>query len=188
MVNNLLINNLVSGAVDVGVRALVIKPNTAPADNPLYVSSTLGTNVMSDLDFQQGDYYDVDGVHRAFQAMKFETVLFNVTQVKTIIKTPMLGVKGSIKQFICDGDYEINIIGKLIASNGKRPKELLSALKSILDAPIPLAVNSYYLNELGIYSILVESAEYPQNAGEYSQQTFSIRAYSDSPVILYVNA
>ncbi len=51
----------------------------------------------------------------------------------------------------------------------------------MLDAPVPIPVASEYLNNMGIYYLVVESYELGQEAGGYSYQTFTISTLSDYP-------
>lgn len=170
----------------IGINALIINAKTYTRDIAIR-SSELGTAVMSDLDIQGGSYTDEAGVQRGFTAMQSDTVLFNVTMSKNIITTSIMGRSGTVKEYISDGDYQIKIQGILTGKNGVHPADKKAQLKAILDAPIALNINSKYLNDLGIYSIVVTEYEFPQEMGGYSQQVFSITAISDLPVILNIN-
>lgn len=175
--------------------------NTLDKDKPLYVSS-LGTGVFSDLDLgQEGtllnggeastkavSWIDKDtGKRFLTQGMNIETVLFRVNQVKNIVKTPIIGRNTTVKQYVSDGDYMINIKGVLTGTNGVYPKQQRNQLHALLKAPVPIYVNSWYLNDLGIFYLVVEDYEFPQVPGFYSQQPFEINCSSDEPIELLLN-
>lgn len=161
-------------------------PQGIPADDPLYIGSQLGTPVYSDLDISAGQWTDADGTIHQYPSFKCETVLFTVNQSKNIIKTPIAGRDGTIKEYIGKGDYVISINGTLSGGNDRHPFELTNDLRRILDAPVAISVNSWFLNRMGIYQIVVEDYNLQQQAGRYSQQDFQINALSDIPVILRV--
>jgi Domain of unknown function (DUF6046) len=177
--------NALEGA-QIAIEALVINSKPYVRDAPLRISE-LGTPVMSDLNIQQGGYTDESGVKREFIGLQEDTVLFTVSMSKNIITTSIMGRSGTVKEYISDGDYQINIQGILTGKNGVHPSAKKAQLKAVLDAPIALNINSRYLNDLGIYSIVVTGYEFPQVMGGYSQQVFSINAISDLPVILDLN-
>lgn len=158
--------------------------DTTQADAALYLSS-LGTPVYSDLDISGGTYTDGD-TQRTYPALRFATVLFFVNMSKSIVVTNIQGRNGSVKEYISDDDYQITIQGTIVGSQNTYPKESVDALKRVLDAPVALKVNSWYLNQLGIHSVVVKDYSLPQVAGRNNQQEFSISCLSDTPVILQI--
>ena len=194
-----IINQNLNDLAKVGVEAVVIRTFYPPLgsdhsqygnqitakdkDTPLYQSS-LNTPVFSDLDTQGGTYSDNDGNKLSFPALKFDTVLFIVNQSKGIVTTSVNGRNGSIKEYISDDDYQITIQGTIAGGNGIYPKNEVAAFKKVLDAPVAIQVNSWYLNQFGIHSIVIKDYTLPQQAGRNSQQEFNISCISDVPVIL----
>lgn len=159
-------------------------PQAVQRDSPLY-KGELGTDVYSNLDISGGNYTDNKGVQTTFQGITLDTVLFNVSQSKNILKTNIQGSDGgTVKEYIGQGDYNIDIALIITGANGLHPFDTVAQLKRILDAPVALKVNSFYLNNLGIYNIVIESYSLPQEAGGWSQQNVSIQAVSDLPVVL----
>jgi len=160
-------------------------PNTYNPDERV-ATSMLGTPVYSDLNIQGGSYTDNDGNTITFPAVQLDTILFVVTQSKNIVITNVQGRNGSIKEYISDDDYNITISGTIIGSNNVYPKDDVLGLKKVLDAPISLNVNSWFLNQFGVHGIVVKDYNFPQVAGRNSQQEFTISAISDLPVILQI--
>lgn len=164
-------------------------PVASEKDQPLYKSSMLGTPVFSDLSIQETSYRSGDRILTT-PAISFETVLFNVMQRKNIVVTPVQGRNGTVKEYISDGDYQISIRGVITGPNGKYPKdEEIQSVKTLfqkLIAPIALDVDSWFLAQFGIYSIVVSDFSFPQFEGVQSSQAFEIQAISDIPLDLQV--
>jgi Domain of unknown function (DUF6046) len=160
-------------------------PPSGQLDKPLYYGD-LGTPIFSNLEIQGGSYTDEFGKQVTFAGITIDTILYTVNQSKEIVKTIMQGRPGSVKEYICDGDYNILISGIITGGNGLHPYDAVSQLKAILDAPVALNINSKYLQNLGIYSIVVEDYTIGQSVGSMGQQPFNITAVSDVPVILQI--
>jgi len=167
--------NLYNGKID---------QNYTP-DEPVAVSM-LGTPVYSNLDLQGGTYTDNDGNTINYPSITLDAVLFVVTQSKNIVITNIQGRNGSIKEYISDDDYNITITGIIAGGNNVYPKNEVLALKKVLDSPVAINVNSWFLNQFGVHSFVVKDYNFNQEAGRNSQQSFSISAISDVPVILQI--
>lgn len=136
----------------------------------------LGANVFSNLDI-------------AGFVIKFPLVLFNVMQKRNIVTTKIQGRDGSIKEYISDEDYEINIKGTIPGVNGVFPLLSVTELMKICKAKQALHINSFYLNNIfGIYDIVISSYSMDQAAGRTSEFPFSITAVSDTPIQLKLKA
>lgn len=156
-------------------------------DAPLY-KGALNTPVMSNLDISPGSYTDNSGRRIEFSGITIDTVLFTMQLNKNIITVNVQGSdNGSIKEYIGMNDYSIGI-SLIIASgqNGVYPYDEVNQLKAIIDAPVALKINSRYLNNLGIYNIVITGATFPQEMGGYSQQTVNIDALSDAPTEIII--
>ena len=163
------------------------KINQAASPDPELYKSALGTPVVIDLAFESVTYKDfVSGKSLRTPGIKFETILCTITQAKKIIKTEIQGRDGTVKEYIGLDDYQVNINGIIVGENRVYPKSVVLQLKAVLDAPVPIPVVSDFLNNLGVFNIVVNDYALPQVAGGQSKQDFSINAISDAPVeILY---
>lgn len=111
-----------------------------------------------------------------------DTCLFNVTQTKNIVKTQISGRKGTIKEYIGEGDYSIQIRGMIQGRNGIYPLREVKNLYEFLTLPSELPIESPYLNDIfDIKYVVVESFDFPQNEASISQQFFTINCSSDKP-------
>lgn len=158
-------------------------PAGAATDAPLY-RSALGTPVYTNVVIQGADYIDEFGVTQSFADVQLDNVLVTASQSKNIVKTQIQGRNGTVKEYIGKDDFAITIQGAINAPRGQYPLDAVKNLKRMLDAPIPLAIASWWLQNLDIDTIVVEDYDLPQTAGEYSTQYFTINCLSDSPIEL----
>lgn len=164
---------------------------------PELYKSKLGTPVFSDLNISAIEYVDPQNPDRVIKSQgigdpsdsnlfRIDTVLFTVDMTKNIILTPIQGRPGTIKEFISDGDYHVNIRGVLTGVNGEYPKDAFRILMDILKAPIALDVNSWYLSQLGIFQIVVTDFQVNQPEAMLNTQPFEINCISETPVELII--
>lgn len=87
----------------------------------------------------------------------------NVTKSNTIVKTALVGAKGTVKEFIQALDYSVQITGDLIAPKGEFPISQLSVLNHVLSESESLLVSSVYLESVfGISKLMVDKALFNQ--------------------------
>lgn len=154
-------------------------------DKELYKSS-LGTPIYTNLEFQSGKYKDNNGREVTFDSMRLDAILLTVTQPKNIVKTEIQGRNGTVKEYIGLGDYNVSIRGIITGKNGVYPIDEVSKLKKILTATVPIAVNSWYLQNLDIDLLVVSDFTINQVEGGYSYQPFTINCLSDAPIELII--
>lgn len=148
--------------------------------DPELYRSDLGTPVYTNVEFLAGEYEtNTPGVFKQFGPLRYEAVVITVSQAKVIIKTPIQGRNGKVKEYIGDDDYAVTINGIICGPNGHYPIDEVAALKKILDAPKAIGVASAHLQNLGIHDLVVEDYTVDQKEGGYSYQTFSISCSSD---------
>lgn len=152
---------------------------------PELYKSSLGTPVVANIVFQSVTY-TANGITKTTQEQRYDTVLLTVNQPKRIIKTEIQGRNGTVKEYIADDDYQITINGIITGTNGKYPETEVLTLKQMLDAPVSIPVVCRYLNNLGIYNIVVEEWTFDQEPGGISKQNFTINAISDEPIELQI--
>lgn len=156
---------------------------------PQIGTSVLGTPIFTDLTLKTfPDYVDFQGktVHTQGADINLETVLITIDQPIRIVKTEIQGRDGTVKEYIGKDDAKITINGVITGSNGGYPFQKVASLKAWLDAPISKGITAWWLDNLGISQIVVESYSFPQTEGGISYQMFSIQAISDIPVELKI--
>lgn len=152
-----------------------------PDESRIKRLSKIGTKIFSDLQFSPADVF---GTGELLDHIPIDCALFTVTQNKNIVKTNVAGRDGSIKEYLGESDFEINIKG-VITSNrpGVEPVADRENLVAFLRYQQSLGINSAFLNDVfGIFELVVVDYNVPQKEGEISQQEFEINCISDKPV------
>jgi hypothetical protein len=149
--------------------------------------SELGLPVYGEFVIQAGSYEDPDGNTIVFDGMEIDTVIVVVNQTKNIVKTQISGRNGTIKEYINDGDYEIQIAGILSSGiNNVEPTAQIDDLVDICQARASLKVYNNYLDRLGITEMVIESYSFPQKEGFRDNFFFTINAVSNKPFELRI--
>lgn len=156
-------------------------PQDQGRDEPIG-QSYLGTPVFSNLLIESGNYYDENGILTTYPSIRIDTCLFTVGMQKVIVSTPVQGRNGSVKQYISDKDYFVNIKGLICGTNGKFPKEDFHNLLRVLKANAALSVKSWFLNDFSIFNLVIDNYEIQQEMGRYSTVPFNINCISDQPI------
>ena len=144
-----------------------------------------GTQVISNLEIEPFNYEDIDGLPVSIlTGFSLDAVVMTVTQTKNIITTPVQGRNGTVKEYISDGDYIIDVEGIIATRDSSYPTSEVKALVRILKAPVPVKMTSQFLAYFGISDLVVTNYELPQEKGFENVQPFRFTAISDTPLEL----
>lgn len=129
-----------------------------------------------------------------FENPKGERLVINdaivaIGRTKNIVTTQMVGMNGTIKEYINDGDYTLNIVvGVAAVKDGvivdEYPADGLRELRKFLDSPDTLEVYSMFLDIFGISRIVIRSYSVTQDTAS-NYQSVSIQAISDNEYNIY---
>lgn len=170
-----------------------------------------GTPIMDYLAMDYDAYINDQGQSVPAGGIMIQNLTMVVKQKKNIVKTIIPGHKGTIKQFISDGDYQIDAVGLLIAppSNfsgsytfnngnkilpkgefkmGQRPDEEMMSFIQVLKAQMEVNVYSPFLNLFDIDKCVIESHEFPNEKGKLDNQMIKFKMYSDEDFDVIINA
>lgn len=183
-----------------GLGIQLLKPNLFTVDSsPIEESdrvSYLGTSVFSNLEIPAGKYKNLKGESIPFDGIRIDTVLFEVSIDKNIVRTPINGRDGTVKQYISLGDYAIScqgiIIGESDAVNSGFdvnetnlvPEEDIRKLNEIMRVPQEIEIESEFLDFFDVSTVVIESATFSQREGFRDSIYFSLGMLSDTPVEL----
>lgn len=112
-----------------------------------------------------------------------------ISRSRNIVTTQMVGMDGTVKEYINEGDYQINIVvGVAAVRDGvivdEYPEEGLDTLRSFLEEKESLEVHSEFLSIFGIDSLVVKSYSITQETAS-NYQTVNITAISDHVYNVY---
>ncbi len=115
--------------------------------------------------------------------IRFDTCILTVTQQRNIIKTPIQGRNGTVKEYISDGDYQINIKGSIFGdAPDKMPQKILKDSHTLFIEPNELWIESDFIQSFGIQYCVIENYTIDQVEGSRSRVDFNISLVSDEPV------
>lgn len=113
--------------------------------------------------------------------------LIDISASKNIIKTPIKGRNGTVKEYINIDDYLITIRGILINHDGEEyPEEMVNELHDIFKINKEMRVTTPVLNLLEIHNIVIQDLKFPEVEGYNHIQPFVIQCLSDEPVELVI--
>lgn len=139
--------------------------------------------ILGDPDNTTNEYVDAQGVKGSYTTLELDCAIATVDYNNQVVLTKIQGLAQTIKEFISGGDNDITITGIYNSVVGVAPMDFINNLNAIFNAPVPIPVTHYYLNELGIYYIVImQGTQMGQEQGRYATQTFTIRAISDTPM------
>lgn len=116
-------------------------------------------------------------------------VVVNVSLQKEIVSTALVGRKGSVKEYISDGDYQLSMsVGIVATGDGgeiidQYPERAVEQLRKILEIGEALEVHSVFLELFGITHIVVTGFSAGQMT-QWNRQEIEITAVSDTPYII----
>jgi hypothetical protein len=140
---------------------------------------------MDRLEIPEGTYIDLNGDEISFPGIKIDTVVFEGSKSKNIVKTAIQGRNGKVKEYVADDDFMINARGFISNRDNVIPLNDLRDFREIMEVPQQISVISQYLNEvLEVNQIVVESFSMPQVIGTRNELPFTFRASSDVPIDL----
>jgi len=161
------------------------------------VYSMLGTPVLDQVQIQAGSYFEIEDVRGqnpiSYEGIVMQTALLDVSMSKNIITTQIQGLDGTIKEFVSQGDFVINISGNIVGETEGNsvksigqiyPKIDTERLIQICKAPSPITITSGFLQQFGINQAVITNYKFAQLEGSRSQQPFQLTLLSDNPINL----
>lgn len=158
--------------------------------------SLFGTPVYSNLEIPAGEYTDLEGKTIKYEGIRIDTIMFDVSQERNIVRTQISGRNGTVKQFISDGDFVINCTGIITGRSVEQskgfqvqnvvgaPEEEIRKLKAICSIPKEIEVVSEFLDFFDITTVVINSPSYSQKEGSRGEILFQMQMYSDQPIEL----
>lgn len=186
--------------ITTGIGIQLLKPKlfdvTSTPNEETDRMSYVGTPVFSNLEIPAGQYKSLKGEVIPFDGIRLDTVLFDVSIEKNIVRTPINGRDGTVKQFISLGDYAIScqgiIIGESDAVNAGFdvtetnvvPESEIRKLNEIMRVPQEIEVVSEFLDFFDVSTVVIEGANFSQREGFRDSIYFSCGMLSDAPIEL----
>lgn len=142
--------------------------------------SIFGTPVFDVVTFEGLSYTDFKGNTQTIPALTLDIALLEVTNTRNIVTTAVSGRNGTVKEYMSDGDYEINIKGNLINPLANLPPdELVRALHAFCKSQVSIAVTSSLLYYLDIDSIVITKFNFKMVQGSRNVIDYELQCLSD---------
>lgn len=149
------------------------------------------TSPITDKSFWEGRYALCE---LTFENSKGDRLVMNdaivaISRSKNIVTTQMVGMNGTVKEYINDGDYSLNIVVGIAAVRDgvivdEYPADGLRELRTFLDDNEALSVHSEFLDIFDINSLVIKSFSVSQDTAS-NYQSVSISAVSDEEYNIY---
>ncbi len=115
--------------------------------------------------------------------------LVTVDAPMRVEKTPVLGRKGTVKEFISQGDYGVVIRAILAtdvhaANRYAYPLPQVQKLRALCELGVALSVSGWLLDVYNIKSLVVENVRYESLPGFTNLQAYELQCVSDDPIEL----
>lgn len=158
-------------------------------DIPIGVS-IFGTLVFDNLVIPDGRYTQLSPLGEievvGYSGITIDTIVFEASQQKNIVKTEIAGRDGAVKEYISSNDTAITMRGAIVNSfNLAYPRTEVANFINILKIPQQIRVESKFLNDiLGFEFITIENWNLVTTPGMRNVQAFTLTAVNDvSPEI-----
>jgi len=133
---------------------------TAHTSDNFIRKSKLGNPVYSEVVIKKSQdiVVDSDSFSSEKGYIRFDTCIVTVNQQRNIIKTPIQGRNGTVKEYISDGDYSINIKGSILGDGAdKLPEKIIKDAHTLFIEPNELWLECEFLRYFGIQYCVIES-------------------------------
>lgn len=144
--------------------------------------SKFGLPMFDTILFEQVKYTTNEGADITVQPFSMGTALCEVSQSRNIVATQIAGRNGTVKEYISDGDYMINIKGVLASLyQNVAPKDSVNQLLGFCNAPVSFNVTSNFLAYFGVLTIVIKDYNFSQMEGKRNVIAFELNCMSDMP-------
>ena len=116
------------------------------------------------------------------RTLKINDATVNISREKHIVRTQLVGLNGTIKEYICDGDFSIGLtVGIVAVRDGvivdEYPEEGIRQVREFLDENRAVDVSSTFFDLFGINRMLISRFSLNQDTHS-NRHTIDIKALS----------
>lgn len=110
--------------------------------------------------------------------------LVSISLQKTIVETPTVGEEriGTVKEYICTEDFNIDIKGVCVGAKGSYPAKEVAIINELFSINEALDVkDNLFFSLFNIQKIILRNISFDEMMGKESVQKYTINAVSDQP-------
>lgn len=146
---------------------------------------------ITDLEYWQGRYVltALTFTKENGDKLVMSDAVVSLSREKRIVRTALAGLDGTIKEYICNGDYDITIAVGIVAVDesgqivDEYPAAGVGRVKEFLDENKAVTVSSEFLKIFGISRMVVTRFSLKQETHS-NRQTLEVRALSDVDYVI----
>lgn len=165
-----------------GIQALkgkLVSIGEVPTDEPIG-TSVLGTPIFDDVTFPADQYTNLSGDVISFDEVVLQSVIVVANQAKNVIKTPISGRNGTVKEYISAGDFVVSVSGQIVSDSNTYPELEVENFRSVMEANAALSIVSTFINDsLAVGNVVIENYNIRQIRGSRNSVEISFNAVSD---------
>ena len=181
-----------------GLRRYQVPAGPSPEGNDGFYATQAGqlattapTNMFGLPVFVQVNFGAVGGSadRMAFYGLSLLDPLVTVGEPFNIVKTPITGRRGTVKEYIGKGDYGVTIRGILAtdvhaADRLAYPLTQVRQLEQLVNLGAAVPVSGWLLDTFGIKNLVFENVRYEALPGFVNLQAYELECVSDDPIEL----
>jgi hypothetical protein len=130
-------------------------------------------------------YYSENGTRRA---LLLQNTVSSFANKKTIVETPLVNRKGTVKEEISTSDWQINVRGIIVSQDGNYPEERVNELREWYERGEALEIENARASLLldGNEMVVINDLKFPEIRGNKNMQAFEMNLTSDLNFDLYI--
>lgn len=115
-------------------------------------------------------------------------VCLSITGKKTIVETPLVGQKGSVKELISIEDYKISLAAMIVSEDGTYPDEQITQVKELYNINEAVELVSAFTNLIfdPDDKVVITDISFPPTPGIEDAQAVKLELVTDKPFELTI--
>lgn len=172
----------------VGGESKDISVNDTTRNTELQQRSQLGTVKFGQFIIKTSEDVQIGDSRTFFQNGQgyaiLESAVGSISQDRNIITTPIQGRNGTVKEYISDGDFVIEVTGKIVDTQSKFPDDQVQDIANIFKVPNEIIIVNSFLYNFDIKNVVIKSYKISQVEGYDNMYEISFTMLSDDPIEL----
>lgn len=126
--------------------------------------------------------------------MELPNAVMRISGQKEILKTPLQGQRGTVKELINIDDYQITIRGLIIGEEPKYPEGLVKRMRALYErneaVELRCPISDIFLvtpERKGFDKVVIEAIDFPEVNGTMNVRPYEIRLISDEEFDLFID-
>jgi hypothetical protein len=163
------------------------RPRAQPAGPELHGDAGLG--LLGLPLFCKVIFGDAHGPNGGAAGLELLDPIITVAQPQIVLKTPIAGRNGTVKEYIGQSDFAVTIQALLATDPYSEnrfayPLQLVQALRDLIAVGVALPVSGHLQTVFGIKNLVIENPTYQALPGYTNLQAVELQCVSDEPIEL----